>query len=154
MPTENAVGILIGIMEIDGCRAIKMIVRVPQQPSGVAYLGSLTLPFRDFSFVVKMQCAESGLTGVREAIIFDELLGNGEVRIDETGKIEGWEDPLNSIASPSWRINRAEAIEYDERFPNHPLSILRHTLGQIERSLKVSDATKSEPRFSYPKTGG
>jgi hypothetical protein len=89
MPTENAVGILIDITEIDGCRAIKMIVRVPQQPSGVAHLGSLTLPFRDFSFVVKMQCAESGLIGVREAIIFDELLGNGEVRIDETGKIEG-----------------------------------------------------------------
>jgi hypothetical protein len=148
------VGILIDTMEADGCRVLRMILRVPQQPSGMAYVGSLTLPFRDFSFVVKVQCAECGTTGIRESLIMDELLGNGEVRIHETGKIEGWEKPLDSVASPSWRINKAEAIEYDVRFPHHPLSILRRTLGQIEGSIRVADDVKREPRFSYPRDGG
>ena len=150
----NITGILIDALEIDACRVIKMIVRVPQQPLGITYVGSFTFPFRDFSFVVKMQCAERGLTGMRESLIMDELLGNGEIKIDKLGKIEGWEKSLDSVASPAWKINKAEAIEYDVKFPNHPLAILRRTLSQIERSIKVSSDVKREPKFSYPKNGG
>jgi hypothetical protein len=147
----NAVGIMIDPLQIDGCRVVKMIIRVPQQPSGMIYLGSLTLPFRNFSFVVKMQCAEHGITGMREAVVMDELLRRGEIGIDKAGKIEGWETPLDSTTSPYWKSNRAEVTDYDMRFPEHPLSILRRTFGQIEGSLKVSDDVKGEPRFSYPK---
>ena len=38
-----------------------------------ADLGSLTVPFRDFSIVLKCQCAEVGPTGFKEAILFDHL---------------------------------------------------------------------------------
>ena len=152
--TARITGILIDTMEIDECRVIKMIVRVPQQPSGITYVGSFTLPFRDFSFVVKMQCAERGLTGMRKSLIMDEFLGNGEIKIDKSDKIDGWEKTLDSVDSSSWKINKAEAIEYDVKFPNHPLSILRHTFSQIEKSLKVSDDVKQEPRFTYPKNDG
>ena len=42
------------------CSAVRTILSVPQQPSGRTYVGSLTVPFRDFSFVIKCQCGERG----------------------------------------------------------------------------------------------
>jgi hypothetical protein len=151
---KNITGISIGTMDIDSCKFVKMIIKAPQQPSGMSYLGSLTLPFRDFSFVVKMQCSERGLTGMRESLIVDELLEKGEIRIDKSGKFEGWARTSVLPHSASWIINKAEAVEYDGRFPNHPLSILRRTFDQIESSIKVSEEVKKEPKFSYPKNGG
>jgi len=150
----NVTGILIDTMDIDGCRFIKMIARVPQQPLGTGYLGSLTLPFRDFSFVIKMQCTERGTTGMRESIIADELLGKGEIKIDKSGGFEGWEKSLDSNASSRWKINKAEAPEYDIRFPNHPLSILRRTLAQIESSIRITSDMKMEPKFTFPNNAG
>jgi hypothetical protein len=147
---KNITGISIDSMDIDGCKFVKMIIKVPQQPFGMSYIGSLTLPFRNFSFVVKMQCAERGATGMREAFVVDELMGKGEIKIDKSGKFEGWDKPSVSSRSEVWKINRAEAVEYDERFPNHPLSILRRTFSRIEKSIRVSDDVKKEPKFSYP----
>jgi len=147
---KNITGISIGSMEIDGCKFVKMIIKVPQQPFGMSYIGSLTLPFKNFSFVVKMQCAERGTTGMRESFVVDELIKKGEIKIDKSGKFEGWEKPSVSSPLEVWKINRAEAVEYDEQFPNHPLSILRRTLSQIEKSIKVSEDVKREPKFSFP----
>ena len=51
----------------DGCLAVRQIIKVPQQPHGMNYVGSLLLPFRDFSFVIKVQCQEHGMTGIRRS---------------------------------------------------------------------------------------
>jgi hypothetical protein len=39
------------VVAAGGCPAVRGIVSLPQQPSGRSYIGSLTVPFRDFSFV-------------------------------------------------------------------------------------------------------
>jgi len=36
--------------------AFWMVLKIPRQPHGITYLGSLTIPFAEFSFVIKMQC--------------------------------------------------------------------------------------------------
>jgi len=154
LAAASVTGILIDTIDIDGCRFIKMVVRVPQQPLGMSYLGSLTLPFRDFSFVIKMQCAERGVTGMRESLIADELLSKGEIKIAKSGKFDGWEQDLSSNTSLPWKINRAEAPEYDILFPTHPLSILRRTLAQIESSIRITSDMKLEPKFTFPNNAG
>jgi hypothetical protein len=77
-------------LTVDDCPAVRTMVKVPQQPSGMTYVGAITLPFRDFSYVVKVQCPEAGTTGVRDAIILDRMLAAGRVRIGESGKMVGW----------------------------------------------------------------
>lgn len=140
---------------IDECIFIKMIIKIPQQPSGVIYLGSLTLPFRDFSFVIKMQCSERGFTGFRDALIMDELLKTGEVTRDNSGKIVGWlQDPYDPTTSANCVMNKSESDKYDVRFPEHPLSILRRTLRQIEGSIRISEEVKQKPKFAFAKNGG
>jgi hypothetical protein len=141
---------------IDGCDALRTIIKVPQQSHGMTYLGSIILPFRDFNYVVKVQCKERGITGLRESEILSEMLDTGEVRIDldgEGSQIVGWaQDPYDaSFVAPLMR-NRAEAEDYDARFPKHPLSRLRPVLNHIQNTLKVADEIKVEPSFEYGRT--
>src|SRR5689334_7184603 len=55
------------VLPLDEVRSVWLIVKGPKEEThGMVYLGSLTIPFRDFSFVIKIQCAEQGNTGMRE----------------------------------------------------------------------------------------
>ena len=153
--TARGVAVIeVDTLSVDGCDATRTIVKVPQQPTGMTYLGSITLPFREFSYVIKVQCEEWGVTGMREAAVLAELIDKGEVTLDpegEGGQIPGWaRDPYDASAEAPLLLNRAEAEEYDRRFPEHPLSRLRPVLNHIQGTLRVAEEVKREPRFEYP----
>jgi hypothetical protein len=148
------------IIEVDtrtlsGCTAVRVIVKVQQQqqqqPHGMTYVGSITLPFRDFSFVAKAQCEERGTAGVRDSVVMDEALREGRVMIDaETQLLQGWMcDPYDSTLGGGFHRNLSEAPEYDERFPDHPLSRLRRIMRQIESTLSLADEMRSEPPYVW-----
>jgi hypothetical protein len=156
LATSAGIGIIeVETLTLDGCPAIRTIFKAPQQPSGMTYLGSITLPFRDFSYVIKVQCMEYGATGIREAVVADALLAAGQIQIPMDGErpaeILGWsQDPYDrSVDAPLMR-NRAEAEEYDSQFPDHPLSRLRAILRQVQGSLHIVAGIKSEPAFTFP----
>jgi hypothetical protein len=126
-------------------------MKVAQQPSGRTYLGMLTLPFRDFSFVLKIQCEERGMTGIRDAVLLDRLMRSGEVDLDATGALTGWaDDPYDPQNRAAMVRNRAERLEYDAMFPDHPLSRARVMLEGFERSLRVSSNVRDQPPFVFP----
>jgi hypothetical protein len=116
----------------------------------------IVLPLRDLSYVIKVQCEERGITGIRDSEVLYELLGRGEVAIDtgkKGGQIIGWsQDPYDASIVSTFARNRAEAEEYDARFPEHPLSRLRLTLKHIQDTLRVKDEIKHEPKFVYQAT--
>jgi len=139
----------IEVIPLDGSPGVRLILKVPQMPTGSIYLGSLTLPFRDFSYVVRVQCAEGKLTGIRDTAIFAELLRTGEIKFDEgqTQPTAWWTDPYDPLVGEPPARNRSELPEYDARFPDHALSRLRRMLPRIEATLRVSDDAKAERRF-------
>src|SRR5215831_1104784 len=60
-----------GIVELEseavaGFAALRSLLKMRQEPSGMAYVAAFTFPFRDCSFVVKVECRELGMTGVRD----------------------------------------------------------------------------------------
>lgn len=140
---------------IDGCDAVRTILKTPKEPHGVIYVGTITLPFRDFSYVIRIQSEEFGITGLRESEILNEFLATGEVSLDikpgeEFGEITGWSaDPYDPTIYMPYQRNRAEAEEYDERFPDNPLTRVRSLLKHIEKTLHVSDEVKQEPKYVY-----
>ena len=73
--------IRVEVVEADGCPAILLITRFHLESRAAVYVASLTLPFRDFSFGLRAQCQEYGLTGVREAVIFAETMGSEQIGI-------------------------------------------------------------------------
>ena len=138
------------VVTIDGVASIRQIIKIPQQPSGITYLGSFTIPFRDRSFVLKVQCEERGMTGMREAVVMDSLFGDGTVTIDD-GKLVGWQaDPYDPGVQLPLMRNRAEDPAFDAQFPDHPLSRVRKAFAQIEGSLRLHDLLKAQPSFAGP----
>ena len=110
---------------------------VPQQPSGRTYVGSLTVPFRDFSFVLKCQCAEGGPTGLKEALLFD-----GSRAANEPMQIEG-----GRFYIPGWD---ADDPKHDAEFPDHPVARVRRVLDHVAGALVVADAVRELPGFALP----
>ncbi len=129
------------VVELDICLAagqqtLKTIIKAPQEPSGLTYVGALTLPFRDHSFVIKIQCEEWGMTGTREAFVLDFALAAEQVSIADDGAIEG-----------QWN---ADDTCYDDQFPDHPLSRVRRWLPRIQDSLSLSEIPNELAEFDWP----
>lgn len=147
--TLEAGGAIIEVdrLVLDGCAAIRQIIKVPQQPFGMTYIGSFMLPFRDFSYVVRVECPERGVTGCRDAMVWNQLLQAGLVTIDDP--FRGWmQDPYDPAATARLARNRADSEEYDAQFPDHPLSRLRPVLERVQETLRVTEELKQAPLFT------
>ncbi len=125
------------ISQFAGCNAVRLLFKVPQEPSGMFYQAAVTIPFRDFSFVVKIQCPEVGTTGVREAILFEKRMRAGEKpNVDKPSEpFVGW---------------NPDAPEHDVAFPAHPVSRLRRLLAEIESSATLNEEVSRLPKFRLP----
>ena len=88
--------------------------------------------------MIKIQCEETGVTGVREAIVCDTLLQSGA--------------PVESVAALVTK--HADSQEYDARFPDHPLSRLRRVLSHLEATLQIDAKLKSRPPFVFHEKSG
>jgi hypothetical protein len=143
-----------GIVEVDvvapaDWRLVRTITKFPQRPTGMAYIGSLTLPFAEFSYVIKVQCPEHAITGLRDTLLLSTLMPRD--RDPETWVQEEWAgDPYDPKDRSRLRRNLSEDEQYDAEFPGHPLSRARRYLASILHSLEV-DASLRE---AAPFTGG
>ena len=150
---EGKALISLDAIEIDGCAATQLIVkaRVPNEQHGMLYVAAITIPFRDFSFVLKTVCAELGPTGLREAVILPRYRNDGTVEITASGKFTGWcSDPYDPTFQADLLRNLAEDEKYDSMFPFHPLSRARRIMQSLEDQTTLSDEVKAAPVFTGP----
>jgi len=89
-----------------------------------------------FWFIIKMQCDERGITGIREAALLLTAQQEGKVTITPDGKVAGDWNPDDQ--------------RHDEKFPDHPVSRLRREFGSIKETLRIHDTIKHEKRFDLP----
>ena len=134
---------------IDGCDALRTVVKAPQDPTGMTYLGGVTLPFASFSYVVKVQCPETGHTGFRESIVMAKLNPDFD---EETGRAIGWwADPYDPGYEAPLLRNRADDAEWDDEAPDHPLSRCRRHLRQILETVSLPASVRTAPPFTGPR---
>ncbi len=126
---------------LDGCPAVRLIVKIPQQPTGMTYVGSLTIPFRDFSFVVKVQCVKRGCTGMRESVLLARRLRAGEMPLLNAGRMQ----------LANWN---PDDESFDAEFPDHPVSRARMVLARLASSILVDKGVKGLPGFPLPESAG
>jgi hypothetical protein len=145
MVLKNGGGIIsVDVLELGGLPAVRAVVKVPQTPKGTTYLASLTIPRRDFSFVVKVQCQEVGEVGARDHALFGRFVASQQ-------RLSSWElDPYDGSRRDKIMRNRGEAEEYDVQFPDHPLSRARRYLGLIEATIHVHQEVARAPAFFGP----
>ena len=86
------------------------------------------------------QGQEEGMTGMRDAQVFAQAQSQGAVTIasgPETGqpKMQGWQqDPYDSSFTKGFLMNQSEKAEYDNAFPQHPLSLLRTAIKTVSQT--------------------
>jgi hypothetical protein len=133
---------------------IKLVFKSPSQ-QGMVYVGSLTFPFEDFSFVIKIQSAETGARGVRDAVVLDALMQQGLVVFDEeSATIKGWaSDPYSPEFEAPLLSNKSDDEMYDATFPDHPLTDVRACISRMLRTLRVDEEVLQAPRFVAPQSG-
>ncbi len=142
-----------GLIEVEmfdwqGFPAVRTLFKFPQKPKGMSYLGAFTLPFAKYSFVLKIQAAEMGLTGKREAMIMPKMLSKGMIQMEDDS-IVGWTaDPYDHSIQSGNLMNLAEAAGYDAQFPDHPLSKARNWMSYLAREVKIDPALKKLKPFT------
>jgi hypothetical protein len=126
------------VLVLSGVATVRVLLKVPQRPSGLTYLGSITIPFASSSYVIKVQCPERGGTGMREAVLLNERLAAGDVPVLAGGRMQ----------LPGWN---PDAAEHDARFPEHPASRARRVLERVRTSLVVEPALAACEPFPLPR---
>jgi hypothetical protein len=125
------------VVEANGLPAVRAIISVPQQPSGLTYHGSLEIPFQNFGFVLNCECPERGDTGFKAAVLLARSLAAGQ--------------PLNqegdSFQVPGFD---PDAAEHDAEFPHDPVARARRTLDHLAASLVIADGVRRLPGFGPP----
>ena len=143
-----------GIVEVNikqwaNCSYVKNVFKIPQEPSGMTYLGSLIFPFKQYSYVVKIQAIEVGTTGMRESVIMNNLLAAGAIDVGENG-LAGWsQDPYQPDFKEGTPMNLAEVEAYDVQFTTHPLSQIRQGLRLIEEELELGESLQKLAPFGH-----
>ncbi|MEL6134245.1 MAG: hypothetical protein AAFR59_12850, partial [Bacteroidota bacterium] len=92
--------------EVQGFRMIETLFKIPMKTGGFIYVASLTFPFADCSYVVKLQAQEFTHIGTREQLV--------EERLEKDNKVpDRWtEDPYD----PSVILGSLRHVGDDVRF--------------------------------------
>lgn len=148
---ESGMGLVeLDTVLLDGMPALRQVVkgRDPGRESGMAYIGSYTIPRDRCGAVVRVQCFEGPVTGIREASLFPLFLDRHQGDVQEA--MAAWaRHPYTGGVTGGTPRNQAEDPVWDDRFPDHPVSRARRLLGVLARSLRVDPAFRDLPPFRY-----
>lgn len=130
-------------IRIHGVRSLWLIqsVLLPDR-QGALYSGAVIVPFARCSWVVKVQSVEQGFTGMREAIVTNEMLlglSPDEPFPPEGARMEAFWAAVNQ---------RVDDPSLDERLPDHPLSVVRRELEKLVASISMDEALLAEDRLA------
>ncbi|MEJ2855683.1 MULTISPECIES: hypothetical protein [unclassified Saccharothrix] len=134
--TTGEVGCLIEahVVPLGGVPAVFQVVKVPlpNQPTGQAFIASLTVPRATCSAVLKLQAAERGMTGAREAVLMARL------------GFDRWVQPHPYAPQVQGRLpfHAGDDPRWDPEFPDHPLTRVRAWAHHIIRTAQL------DPRFA------
>lgn len=139
----------ISLLTVHNIPSVKTIFKIPQSESGMTYIASVTIPFENCSFVIKIQAAEVGTTGIRDTVVLNEMLMSGEVTLGED-RLENWfEDPYNPNFRTGTLMNKSEQEKYDVEFPQHPLSVARKAITEAVGKTVLKPEINELVGFKY-----
>ncbi len=112
-----------------GKNFIYSIVKTLKEPHGVQYFVMLHFWENDNS-ILNLQgfFDETGKTGFRDSMIFAVLCGHAS---HEEVQSKWWFDPYDDSFEHPALMNLSEKVDFDEMFPEHPLSLARNFISRI-----------------------
>ena len=109
------------------------IVKTKEEPSGVEYFMLMHVAYEEIAINVNGHFVEAGMTGMRDTMVWKLARREGLVSISDNSK---WMfDPYDKTMKRPYMMNLSEKEEYDELFPDHPLSQCRKFVKLITERL-------------------
>lgn len=136
MQSGRGVPVELGSLRVAECPAIQFIYKIPQPQGGTAYCGTLTLPFRRFSFIYQVHCPGHEHGEVRDSILRERGISA------PAPKPQKWPEP-GSVPHP-------DSAQFDEEFPMSPVARLRRILKRIAQSASIEERIAQLPTCSLP----
>ncbi|GAA3477791.1 hypothetical protein GCM10018966_023210 [Streptomyces yanii] len=126
--------------------ALRQILKLPLpgQQHGQAFIGSFTVPRAGCSTVVKVQAAEHGMTGMREAVVLAKVGHEHYFR----------PHPYAPDVQGGLPFHAADHERWDAEFPDHPLTRVRRTLAVLAEAVTVVPEFAALPEFTGPGSRG
>lgn len=118
-----------GLVEVEagrtasGAHFVYTIVKSALQPAGVQYIVSANIDHGETCAQIQAYFEEEGTTGMRDLMVFAMTGADME---------DGWfADPYDPAFTEGFLMNKSESRDYDEMFPQHPLSLARDFLTDL-----------------------
>jgi hypothetical protein len=127
------------VVRLGGVPALFQLIKlpIPGQDTGLAYIAAFTVPRATCSAVLRIQCAEGHMTGVRESTVaaqvgFDNCFPPHPYAPDVRGQL-----PYNVADEAGW----------DQQFPDHPLTRARAWAHRMLATAQVDPQFAALPPF-------
>jgi hypothetical protein len=127
------------VVQLDGVPAVFQLIKlpIPGQATGLAFIAAFTLPRAGCSAVLRIQCTEGQLTGVRESAVasqvgFEHCLPPHPYAPEVRGQL-----PYNVADEAAW----------DQQFPDHPLTRARAWAHRTIATARVDPQFAALPPF-------
>jgi len=134
--------ISLDVLNVRGTSIIRAIMKKVVREERQFYIGMLLLPFRDFFYELRISTHPKELPTSREREIRQELSRNEN--------FQNWQqDPYRQEETSGYLCCGSDNEEYDSRYPEDALALLRGELVKIAASLQ----TVREVRNSIPFQG-
>lgn len=143
--SQNAALIDFEVVDLDGCLAMRTVAKVRAEGRAMMYLGAIQLHFEPCWWCVNMEAREHGTTGVREAAVLMLMTERGDAPQPSGPPVVL--DSLDDLPLPEARMLPSDDEEWDEKFPDHPLSLVRAAQREIVSTARVSKRARSLPPF-------
>jgi hypothetical protein len=128
------------VTQLCGVPAVYQVIKLPfpNQPTGQAFLASFTVPKAKSFVLVKIQALESGITGLREAVLMDQI------------GFEHWVMPHPYAPELQGRLpfHTGDDPRFDPQFADHPLSRVRALAYHFARTAQIDSWFAALPPFS------
>lgn len=131
------------VLSVRGTSVVRAILKQKLDRHSQIYLGRIHLPFRDFGYEIRLATIPHPTPSIRETEISDELILN----LDEP--VRWLRDPYTPDRPGDYLCCESDAEEYDSRYPDDPLTLLRQEMVKIIASIQ----TVREVRNSIPFQG-
>ena len=117
---------------------------------GFAYQMNAIIPTATGDYVLQVAAAETGTTGVREATVTVIDMAQRKISDIKEESAHFRRDPYDAKYDADALYMISDDRQWDQSFPNHPLTRVRQMMDSIIKSWKISDRIKSEALFKVP----
>lgn len=120
--------------------------RSPKNPRAMAYVGILFVALPDCAYQINIESMELGDTGLREclAMMLCDKAGKWWPGRDQPPRhIESWDEVEAEMANTPAPLLPSDDEEYDAVVKDHPLSLVRKTMRQLQANLRFDDCVKA-----------